>query len=142
MAKDYEVTALKRAISWMLAQAARLGLGNFVVLITTGRRSGESRRVTLAPIEDDDGEYFVSPYGESAWVLNVRADPSATIERGGRSESVRLVEVTGEKPQVVKRYHDREVFARRFMDVPGKGEVEDFAAVPELFPVFEVVRTS
>ena len=142
MAREYEVTAVKRAISWMLAQAARLGLGNFVVLITTGRRSGESRRVTLAPIEDDEGEYLVSPYGESAWVLNARADPNATIERGGRSESVRLTEVTGAKPQVVKRYHDREAFARRFMDVPGRGDVEDFAAVPERFPVFEVVRTS
>ena len=142
MAREYEVTAGKRAVSWMLALAARLGLGNFVVLSTTGRKSGQPRRVTLAPIEDEEGEYLVSPYGESGWVLNARADPHATLERGGRSELVRLVEITGEKPEVIKRYHDREAFARRFMDVPGSGTVEDFAAVPERFPLLEVVRTS
>lgn len=142
MANRYEVTPAKRAVSWMLAQAARIGLGNFVVLTTRGRRSGEPRRVTLAPIEDEEGEYLVSPYGESAWVLNLRADPNARIERGRRSESVRLVEITGKKPEIVKRYHDREAFARRFMDVPGSGDLEDFASVPERFPVFEVVRTT
>jgi deazaflavin-dependent oxidoreductase (nitroreductase family) len=142
MAKKYEVTSVKRAVSWMLAQAAHLGIGNFVVLTTTGRKSGEPRTVTIAPIHDEDGEYLVSPYGESGWVLNARAQPTAIIERGRTSEQVQLVEVTGEKPHLVKRYHDREAFARRFMDVPGRGDLEDFQAVAGRFPVFEVVRTT
>ena len=142
MAKVYEVTAIKRAVSWVLAQAAHLGIGNFVVLTTTGRKSGDPRRVTIAPIRDEDGEYLVSPYGESGWVLNARVQPTAIIERGRSSESVQLVEVTGEKPQLVKRYHDREAFARRFMDVPGRGDLDDFEAVAERFPVFEVMRTT
>lgn len=142
MAKEYEVTTAKRAVSWMLAQAARIGIGNFVVLTTTGRKSGQPRQVTVAPIEDEDGEYLVSPYGESGWVLNARANPAALVERGGSVEAVRLVEVTGEKPLLVKRYHGREAFARRFMDVPGRGDLDDFAAVAERFPVFEVVRSS
>lgn len=142
MSKEYEVTTTKRAVSWMLAQAARLGVGNFVVLTTTGRKSGQPRQVTVAPIEDEDREYLVSPYGESGWVLNARAHPTAIVARGGSAETVRLVEVTGAKPQLVKRYHDREAFARRFMDVPGRGDVDDFAAVAESFPMFEVVRSS
>jgi len=142
MAKKYEVTSFKRAVTWMLGHAARFGIGNFVVLTTTGRESGLPRQVTVSPIEDDDGEYLVSPYGESGWVLNARANPVALVERGGSAETVRLVEITGEKPQLVKRYHDREAFARRFMDVPGRGDLDDFAAVAERFPVFEVVRST
>lgn len=138
MAKDYEVTTGKRLVSWLMGGLARLGVGNFVVLTTTGRKSGQPRSVTLAPISDADGEYLVSPYGESAWVLNARADPNATIRRGRHETAVRLVEVTGDKPDLVRRYHDREAFARQFMEVPGEATVEDFASVPERFPVFRI----
>lgn len=138
MAREYQVTTAKRLISRLLGKTARLGLGNFIVLTTTGRRSDEQRQVTLAPISDEGGEYLVSPYGDSAWVLNVRSDPRATIRRGVSEKAVLLVEVTGEKPGLVKEYYEREAFARRFMDVPGGATVEDFASVPERFPVFRI----
>jgi deazaflavin-dependent oxidoreductase (nitroreductase family) len=141
MAKEYEVTAGKRFISWLMARAAGLGLGNFVVLIITGRKSGRPRNVTVSPITDDGGRYLVSPYGNSGWVLNARADPTAIVKRGGSETRVRLVEVTGEKPEVVKAYYEREGFARQFMDVPGKATVHDFASVPERFPVFRIDET-
>jgi deazaflavin-dependent oxidoreductase (nitroreductase family) len=138
MARQYEVTSGKRVISWIMGRLALLGLGNFVVLTTTGRKSGQPREVTISPISDDEGEYLVSPYGDSAWVLNARSDPTATIRRGSSLATVRLVEVTGEKPGLVHAYHGRESFARQFMDVPGEGSVEDFASVPERFPVFRI----
>lgn len=137
MAKEYEATAGKRLVSWLMAQLARLGLGNFAVLVTTGRKSGESRKVTVSPISDDEGEYLVSPYGDSAWVLNARVNPAATLIRGSETE-VTLVEVTGQKPALVKAYYEREAFARQFMDVPGEATVDDFAAVAHRFPVFRV----
>ncbi|HSM43493.1 MAG TPA: nitroreductase family deazaflavin-dependent oxidoreductase [Acidimicrobiia bacterium] len=138
MAKDYQVTTGKRLISSLMGGAARLGLGNFVLLTTTGRRSGEPRQVTLAPISDEKGEYLVSPYGDSAWVLNVRETPIASIKRGRSERAVRLVEITGEKPELVKRYYEREGYARRFMDVPGEATRADFASVAERFPVFRL----
>lgn len=138
MARAYEVTQGKRAVSWLMGVAARLGLGNFLVLTTTGRKSGERRRVTVAPISDEEGEYLVSPYGDSAWVLNLRSNPMATIRRGGSETDVRLVEVTGDKARLVEQYYEREAFARQFMDVPGEATVEDFASVPERFPVFRI----
>lgn len=141
MAKEYEVTTGKRVVSWLMGGLARIGLGNFIVLTTIGRKSGEPRSVTLSPISDDDGEYLVSPYGQSAWVLNARADAHATIRKGRRETPVRLVEVTGDKPDLVRRYHDREAFSRQFMDVPGDGTVEDFASVPERFPVFRIEKS-
>lgn len=140
MAKKYEVTTGKRVATWFLGRAARLGIGNFVVLTTTGRKSDGPRQVTVSPIEEGTVEYLVSPYGDSAWVLNVRANPVATMIRGKSEETVRLSEVTGSKSELVKRYYDRETFARKFMDVPGEPTVEDFASVAERFPVFEVIR--
>jgi len=137
MAKEYEVTAGKRVVSWLMAQLARLGLGNFAVLVATGRKSGEQRRITVSPISDDEGEYLVSPYGDSAWVLNVRSNPAATLIRGAETE-IALVEVTGQKPELVKAYYEREAFARQFMDVPGEATVDDFASVPDRFPVFRI----
>jgi deazaflavin-dependent oxidoreductase (nitroreductase family) len=138
MAKEYDVTTGKRIISWLMARMARFGLGNFVVLTTTGGMSSQPREVTVSPITDDERQYLVSPYGESAWVLNARANPIATIKRGGSESPVRLVEVTGDKPELVKAYYEREGFARQFMDVPGEATVEDFASVPDRFPVFRV----
>jgi hypothetical protein len=48
------------------------------------------------------------------------------------------VEATGTKPDLIKAYYEREVYARQFMDVPGEATVEDFASVSERFPVFRV----
>lgn len=138
MAKEYEVTTGKRIVSRMMGTCARLGIGNFVILTTTGRETGQPRTVTLAPISDPDGQYLVSPYGNSAWVRNVRKTPHAVLQRGGSRRAVRLVEVTGQKANLVKGYYEREAFARQFMDVPGDGTVEDFATVPDRFPVFRV----
>lgn len=138
MAKTYEVTTGKRVVSSLVAVLARIGLGNFAVLTTTGRKSGSRRSVTVAPIREGDVEYLVSPYGDSAWVRNARAHPEATLRRGREERRVLLVEVTGNKAALVKGYHQREAFARQFMDVPGEATEADFAAVSERFPVFRV----
>ena len=52
MAGTYEATAGKRLVSSFLGVLARLGVGNFALLTTTGRRSGRSRTVTIAPISE------------------------------------------------------------------------------------------
>lgn len=141
MAEKYEVTTAIRVISWVTARLASLGIGNLVLLTTKGAKTGRPRRVTLSPIDDDHGEYLVSPYGESGWVRNARAFPTCRLRRGRDRRTVRLVEVTGDKPELVKAYYERERFARRYMDVPGKAEVEDFASVPDRFPIFRLEDT-
>lgn len=139
MAKQYEVTPAKRLVSWVMGQAARAGLGNFAVLSTVGRRSGQPRLVTVAPISDDEGEYLVSPYGESGWVRNVRAQPRVGMRRGGPEKPVELVDVTGQRPDLVRAYYEREAFARRFMDLPDDPSDDDFARFAHRFPVFRIV---
>jgi deazaflavin-dependent oxidoreductase (nitroreductase family) len=138
MAKEYRVTSGKRMVSSLMGAMAKFGIGNFAVLTTTGRSTTRPRNVTVSPISDGSGTYLVSPYGDSAWVLNARANPSATMVRGGSEKKVMLVEATGTKPDLIKAYYEREVYARQFMDVPGEATVEDFASVSERFPVFRV----
>ena len=139
MAREYEATTGKKIVSWLMGRLARIGVGNFTVLVTTGRKSGRRREVTVSPISDEDGDYVVSPYGDSGWVLNLRANPSATLIHGSETP-VFLEEVTGEKPELVKAYYEREAFARQFMNVPGNATVDDFASVHERFPVFRIDR--
>lgn len=139
MAKQYRMTPGKRVVSWMTSVLSRLGVGAFVVMTTVGRKSGEPRDVTVAPISDDDGDYVVSPYGEVSWVRNVRADPRVRLRRGGTESTAELVEITGERPHLVEGYYQRESFARQFMDLPDDPTSEDFVTLADRFPVFRIL---
>ena len=80
-------------------------MGPLRLLRTHGRRSGMARTAPVALLRHGDVEWVVSPFGTTAWVRNVRADPFAELGRGGRMRPVRLVEVDdARKPQVLRAY--------------------------------------
>lgn len=60
-----------------------------LLLTTTGRRTGEPRTTPVIYVRD--GEAFIvtsqgeSPTKQAAWPLNLIAEPSATVELGGRA---------------------------------------------------------
>lgn len=135
MAREYRAPiTINKFVMW----ANWLGLGPSQTLTTTGRISGESRSVPVAPIIVDGEEYLVAPYGEASWVHNVRADPAVTLRTGRRERRCELVEVTDQAAHVVKAYWDKERIPRRHMDMPSNPTLEDFAAVAGRFPVFQV----
>ncbi len=72
-----------------------------LLLITTGRRSGEPRAVTLTYFEDGERLVVVgSNAGENrhpAWWLNLQEHPDATVQIGGTTTRVRAAEVVGEE---------------------------------------------
>ncbi len=98
-------------ISWKLhrfiyrASGGRVGgaIGGtpVLLLITTGRRSGEPRPVTLTYFEDGERLVVVgSNAGEDrhpAWWLNLQEHPDATVQIGGSTTRVRAVEAVGEE---------------------------------------------
>ena len=135
MAKAYKAPTTINKITMLVT---KFGVGPTSTLVTTGRRSGEERRVPVTPIFVDEVEYLVSPYGVVGWVHNARANPEVVLEKGSTSRRVRLVDVTRDAPQVVKAYWDAESFPRKYMDVPGDATVDDFASVAGRFPIFEV----
>ena len=59
-----------------------LGHGHTIDITTTGRRSGEPRRIEIV-FHNFGGRLYISgmpnPQGERAWLLNLRADPNLTV---------------------------------------------------------------
>ena len=69
---------------------------DWLLLTTTGRRSGRPRTVMVDAIGHDDGTWYVQPAEPHAhWLANLRADPIATVEVRGRRFDVRAEEITG-----------------------------------------------
>jgi deazaflavin-dependent oxidoreductase (nitroreductase family) len=72
-----------------------------LVLETTGRRSGEARRVVLLYMPDGDGCVVVaSNFGGErppAWWVNLQASPEAWVERRGRRVRVYARELHGDE---------------------------------------------
>ena len=70
-----------------------------VRIITTGRRSGEARAVTLYAFDDGERLVIVGSRGGAAhdpsWAANLRNDPRATLMVGRRERAVRATEVDG-----------------------------------------------
>jgi deazaflavin-dependent oxidoreductase (nitroreductase family) len=137
MAKQYQAT---HGINRITSAVSRLGIGRTQVMTTTGRKTGEPRRVPVSPIVVEGVEYLVSPYGEVGWVHNVRADPTVTLSHGSKTRQARLEEVTDRSgAPVVAAYHARESFSRPYMDVPDDPTIEDFESRRGMFPVFRVI---
>jgi deazaflavin-dependent oxidoreductase (nitroreductase family) len=64
-----------------------------VVLIVTGRKSGQPRSTPITPFEVDGDRYVVGGLPGSDWVRNAQAKPDAVLVRGKTREPVRLVEL-------------------------------------------------
>ena len=76
-------------------------LGRFLVLQTTGRRSGQPRKTPLSYTKDGDTYVVIASDGGSPrhpdWYLNLEADPAAEIEVGGRRLRVQAATVAGDE---------------------------------------------
>jgi deazaflavin-dependent oxidoreductase (nitroreductase family) len=102
-------------------------MGPLTLLRTRGWRSGRQRTIPVVTFRHDGVEWLVSPFGDTAWVRNARADGHAELGRGRRFRRVRLVEVDDDrKPEVLWRYR------RRFGIVPFVRNA--FHAVPRQGP--------
>jgi deazaflavin-dependent oxidoreductase (nitroreductase family) len=76
-----------------------LGAVPALLLVTTGRRSGQPREVPLQYVPDGDtflviGSNWGRPH-HPQWALNLLANPAATIVRGGRRVPVRATLLAG-----------------------------------------------
>jgi len=71
---------------------------DWLLLTTTGRRTGRPRTVMVDAIDHDDetDTWYVQPAEPQAdWLANLRADPRATVEVRGRRFAARAEEITG-----------------------------------------------
>lgn len=93
-----------------------------LLLVTTGRKSGLQRTTPLLYLDDGDRRVIVASNGGAAkhpvWWLNLRADPEATVEIGGRKTRVRATESQGEErarlwKRLVRMYPSYENYQRK-----------------------------
>jgi deazaflavin-dependent oxidoreductase (nitroreductase family) len=71
----------------LIKAAVRLGLPtpSLVILETTGRRSGEPRRVPVTRLLDGDTLWIVTEHGrKAAYVKNIQANPRVRVRAGRR----------------------------------------------------------
>jgi hypothetical protein len=81
------------------------GFGNVIVLRVNGRRSGRERALPLGLLSVGGRRYVGHPSGDTAWTLNLRAAPDATIE-GARVGTSRV------RPVVLEPGPEREAVVR------------------------------
>jgi deazaflavin-dependent oxidoreductase (nitroreductase family) len=104
-------------------KAGRVFRGSPVLLlVTTGRKTGKRRTTPLMYLKDGEDMVVVASDGGSpkhpAWWLNLRADPEATVEVGGRELRVRAEEAAPEEkgrlwPKLVAIYAGFEDYQRK-----------------------------
>ena len=76
-----------RVFNPLVLAAARAGLPtpSVVILETTGRRSGEPRRVPVTRLLEGDTLWIVTEHGrKAAYVRNIKANPRVRVRAGRR----------------------------------------------------------
>ena len=136
--KTYKVTRRVRAANRLATRLIKLGRTDSWLLTTIGHSSGERRTVPVTPVEVGGQRYLVAPYGEVAWVKNLRANPKATLARGGASIRIVAEEVDPDRSgQVLSMYYSaNEKYVADYMPIPGDKTITDFTAVADRYPVF------
>jgi deazaflavin-dependent oxidoreductase (nitroreductase family) len=114
-----------------------LKIGSQHLLSVRGRRSGELRSTPVSIVTLDGTRYIVAAFSEAAWVQNVRAAGTGTLQRGRRVEQVSLVDVAVEhRAPVLRAFLEQVRGGVRFF---GSASPDEVAAAADRYPVFRVV---
>ena len=142
MARSYRLTLIRRAVNALMKTALRLGIAprQTRLLSVAGRRSGKVYETPVNLVELDGVRYLVSPYGERAWVRNVRAADQVELRRGGLRESRRIEELAAaEAAPVLREYLRQNPITRPFFDVDQHASYDALVAEAPRHPVFRLV---
>ena len=113
-----------------------------VVLTVPGRKSGKPRSTPVTPMTVDGRDYIVGGLPGSDWAANARAAGEGTLQRGRRTERVRLVEMSTEEARPLLRAFPVEVptgvgFIKNAGLVTGPNP-DEFEALAGRCPVFRL----
>jgi deazaflavin-dependent oxidoreductase (nitroreductase family) len=139
---SYRLGFGRRAANALVSALLRFGLGpaRTYLLTVAGRRSGAARTTPVTLVEDGGRRWLVAPYGEVAWVRNLRATGKATLARGGRTEAIVVREVNAEEAApVLKLYVTRVPITRPYFDAKPESDLGAFRAEAPRHPVFAIV---
>jgi hypothetical protein len=97
------VRAVNVVLRAVLPSPAGRGIGEFMLLAFTGRRTGRRYRVPVTAHRDDAGLYALTPAG---WRLNFTGGAAVDVTFGGRTTPMHGV-LLEDEPEVVRTYLDR-----------------------------------
>lgn len=141
MAKTYRLGFGTRVINGVFRTMTRLGIGKGYrhILTVRGRKSGRLFSTPVDVMTAGGERWVVGAYGVSNWVLNARVAGQIDISRGGKTQTVRVVELGPEDSVPVLRQYLREVpVTRAYFDVTADSTDEEFAAESVRHPVFRL----
>lgn len=129
-------------VSAVLGRLLRWGvpLGPLYLLETTGHKTGKTRTIPVAVPRYEGHRWLVSPFGETGWVLNVRANGEARLRRGRRLETIQVTEVDDERRPLIAMRLRRGFriipFTRQAFDAHPRDGLAAFEAEAHRHPVF------
>jgi deazaflavin-dependent oxidoreductase (nitroreductase family) len=141
MAARYRLGFGRRVGNGIVRGLLAFGLGprSTYLLGVAGRRSGTVRFTPVTLVEEGGRRWLVAPYGDVAWVRNLRAAGRATLSRGGRAETVTVSEIGAEEAApVLKLYVTRVPITRPYFDVTPASELDAFRTEAPRHPVFAI----
>jgi deazaflavin-dependent oxidoreductase (nitroreductase family) len=146
MAKTYRLSAFTRFGNVMSAAVIKLGIGpaGLHLLTVRGRESGLARTTPVNLITYEDRRWLVAPYGEVAWVRNVRAAGEVELRRAGTAERCLAREANAEEAAPVLRAYLQQLklVVGPYFDVAPSSPDAAFAAEAPRHPVFLLTRPS
>ena len=132
--------AVTQVPRWLLQRG--LPMGPLALLETVGLRSGAVRQTPVVVLRAHGRRWLVAPFGEVAWLRNVRAGSPVRIGRGQRLESVTLSDAPAEVvPDLLRTYRRRfgaVPFVRAAFTAGGSAPVEAFAAEAHRHPALAI----
>jgi deazaflavin-dependent oxidoreductase (nitroreductase family) len=125
----------KIGLGWMLEK-------RFLLLTTTGRRSGKPRQTPLEYVYNpQDDSYRVSPGwgGNTDWYKNVRHNPRVSVQVGQRTFEAVAEPAPDEEAAVFmaavsKRHPSMDKVWNRWSDKPVDGTFESYVYAAKFFP--------
>lgn len=144
MAKEFKVTWVVRFQNAFASTMLKLGMpmGPMVLLTVEGRKSGLPRSTPVAVLEREGKRWIIGSYGPVNWVQNLRAAGKGTIQRGGKTEHIRVTELGPKDAAPVLRdvlgVGIAGIFTRGYYDVSKDSPLEDIEKEAHKHPVFLV----
>jgi deazaflavin-dependent oxidoreductase (nitroreductase family) len=146
MAKTYRMSGFTRFGNTMSAAMIRLGISpaGMHLLTVRGRNSGLPRTTPVNLVEHQGRRWLVAPYGEVAWVRNVRAAGEVELRRAGTAERFTAREAaTGDAVPVLRSYlRQLRLVVGPYFDVTPSSPDGAFAAEAPRHPVFLLTKPS
>ena len=138
--------SFEKLINSAFRTLASIGLSprDSVELRVRGRKSGKIRSNVVTYVEHDSTRYLVAPRGTTEWVRNVRAAAGEASLKHGRTQAIRLVEVSAaERAPIIRSYLKKMPgMVRREFGVEADSPDAEIEGIAPRHPVFRILDAS